>query len=82
MTPSPASGYTLPTTLPMPKLVCLTAGFNDRVFEVKPEKATIGRLDDNSFPIPEPSVSSHHCEISAKGDDIVVKDLADLMKPS
>ena len=60
----------------MPKLVCLTAGFNDRVFEVKPEKATIGRLDDNSLCLPEPSVSSHHCEIFAKGDDIIVKDLA------
>jgi pSer/pThr/pTyr-binding forkhead associated (FHA) protein len=59
----------------MPKLVCLTAGFNDRVFEVKPEKATIGRLEDNSFPVVEPSVSSHHCEVSVKGDDIVVKDL-------
>jgi pSer/pThr/pTyr-binding forkhead associated (FHA) protein len=59
----------------MPKLVCLTAGFNDRVFEVKPEKATIGRLEDNPYPVVEPSVSSHHCEVFVKGDDIVVKDL-------
>ncbi|MBL9175686.1 MAG: FHA domain-containing protein [Verrucomicrobiales bacterium] len=59
----------------MPKLVCLTAGFTDRVFEVPSEKASIGRLDDNRFPIAEPSVSSHHCEVWTKGDDIVVKDL-------
>lgn len=59
----------------MPKLVCLTAGFQDRVFDVKPEKATIGRLEDNTFAIPEPSVSSRHCEVFAKGDDIVIKDL-------
>lgn len=59
----------------MPKLVCLTAGLTDRVFDVKPEKGTLGRLEDNQFCLPEPSVSSHHCELSSKGDDIVVKDL-------
>ncbi len=59
----------------MPKLVCLTAGFTDRVFDVKPEKGTLGRLEDNPFCLPEPSVSSHHCELFAKGDDIMVKDL-------
>lgn len=59
----------------MPKLVCLTAGFTDRVFDVKSEKGTLGRLDDNAYVLPEPSVSSHHCEIMAKGDDILVKDL-------
>jgi pSer/pThr/pTyr-binding forkhead associated (FHA) protein len=59
----------------MPKLVVLTVGFNERSLDVKPEKTTIGRLDDNQFCLPEPSVSSHHCEIWSKGDDIVVKDL-------
>lgn len=59
----------------MPKLVVITAGFSDRAFEITAEKATIGRVDDNRFCIPEPSVSSHHCEVYTKGDDIVVKDL-------
>lgn len=59
----------------MPKLVCLSAGFTDRVFDVKPEKGTLGRLEDNKFCLPEPSVSSRHCELFAKGDDIMVKDL-------
>src|SRR4030095_13631551 len=59
----------------MPKLVCLTAGFTDRVFDVKPEKGTLGRLEDNTYFLPEPSVSSHHCELLAKGDDVMVKDL-------
>ena len=57
----------------MPKLVVLTVGFNDRSLEVKPEKASIGRVDDNQFCIAEPSVSSHHCEVWSKGDEIVVK---------
>ena len=59
----------------MPKLVVLTVGFNDRSLEVKSEKTTVGRLDDNQFQLAEPSISSHHCEIWTKGDDIVIKDL-------
>lgn len=59
----------------MAKLTVLTEGFSGMSLEVKPEKATVGRLDDNTFCLPEPSVSSHHCELWTKGDDIVVKDL-------
>ena len=59
----------------MAKLSVLSEGFNGLSFEVKTEKASIGRLDDNSFSIPEASVSSHHCEVWLKGDDVVVKDL-------
>jgi pSer/pThr/pTyr-binding forkhead associated (FHA) protein len=59
----------------MPKLVVITVGFNDRSFEVKPDKTSIGRLDDNQICLAEPSISSHHCELYAKGDDIIVKDL-------
>lgn len=39
------------------------------------DKTTVGRVEDNKFQIPEPSVSSHHCEVWLKGDDVVVKDL-------
>lgn len=59
----------------MAKLTVLTEGFTGMSLEVKPEKSTVGRLEDNTFSIPEPSVSSHHCELWTKGDDIVVKDL-------
>jgi pSer/pThr/pTyr-binding forkhead associated (FHA) protein len=59
----------------MAKLTALTEGFTGLSFEVKPEKATLGRLEDNTFSIPEPSVSSRHCELWLKGDDVVVKDL-------
>lgn len=59
----------------MPKLVCLSPGLTDRVFDVKPEKGNLGRLEDNIYCLPESSISSHHCELSSKGDDIVVKDL-------
>ena len=59
----------------MAKLTVLTEGFTDRSFEVKPEKTTVGRLEENAVCIPEASVSSHHCEVLLKGDDVVVKDL-------
>jgi predicted component of type VI protein secretion system len=59
----------------MAKLVVTTEGFGGRVLEVSSEKVTVGRLDDNKFCLAEPSVSSHHCELVLKGDEILVKDL-------
>ncbi len=59
----------------MPRLVVLSEGFTGRSYELKVEKTTVGRVEDNAFPIPEPSVSSHHCEISLRGNDVVIKDL-------
>jgi len=59
----------------MPKLVALTPGLAGLNYEVTTEKASIGRVDDNRFCVAEPSVSSHHCEVWLKGDDIIVKDL-------
>jgi pSer/pThr/pTyr-binding forkhead associated (FHA) protein len=59
----------------MAKLVLLSAGMTGRTHELKVDKTTIGRLEDNTFQIAEPSVSSHHCEILLRGTDVVVKDL-------
>jgi hypothetical protein len=63
------------TNQPMAKLVVLSEGLTGTTCELQAEKTTIGRLDDNTFQITEPSVSSHHCEIIRRGNDIVVKDL-------
>jgi pSer/pThr/pTyr-binding forkhead associated (FHA) protein len=59
----------------MAKLVILSQGMAGRSHELKVDKTTIGRVDDNTFPITEPSVSSHHCEIILRGADVVVHDL-------
>jgi len=59
----------------MAKLVVLSEGFSGRTYELKAEKNTIGRLEDNSFHIPEGSVSSHHCEVFLRDKEVVVKDL-------
>src|SRR5271169_520806 len=59
----------------MPKLVVLSAGMTGRTQDLKVEKTTIGRVEDNTFQIAEPSVSSHHCEVLLRGADVVVRDL-------
>ena len=59
----------------MAKLVVLSAGMTGRTHELKVDKTTIGRVDDNTFEIAEASVSSHHCEVLLRGSDVLVKDL-------
>ena len=59
----------------MAKLVVLSVGMTGRTQELKAEKTTIGRVEDNTFQITEPSVSSHHCEVLLRGKDVVVRDL-------
>jgi len=59
----------------MAKLVVLSAGMTGRTHELKVDKTTIGRVEDNTFQIAEPSVSSHHCEIVLRGSEVLVRDL-------
>jgi pSer/pThr/pTyr-binding forkhead associated (FHA) protein len=59
----------------MVKLVLLSAGMTGRTHDLKEEKTTIGRVEDNTFQIAEPSVSSHHCEVLLRGNDVIIKDL-------
>src|SRR5215471_16335525 len=60
----------------MAKLVVLSEGLTGKSYELKADKTTIGRLDDNNFQISEGSVSSHHCEVLLRGKDVVIKDLS------
>ncbi|HIG28475.1 MAG TPA: FHA domain-containing protein [Verrucomicrobiales bacterium] len=60
----------------MARLVVLSEGFTGKTYELKVDRTTIGRMEDNSFQIAEPSISSHHCEIIRQGDSITVKDLS------
>jgi predicted component of type VI protein secretion system len=59
----------------MARLVILSEGLTGKAHELTVDKTTVGRVDDNTFPIPEGSVSSHHCEILLRGVDVVVRDL-------
>jgi hypothetical protein len=59
----------------MLKLVILSPGITGRTQELNADKTTIGRVEDNTFHIAEPSVSSHHCEVLLRGSEVVVRDL-------
>ncbi len=59
----------------MAKLVVLSTGMTGRTHELKADKTTVGRVEDNTFQIVEPSVSSHHCEVLLRGKEVVVRDL-------
>ncbi len=59
----------------MAKLVILTQGLTGRAHELNVDRTTIGRVDDNLFQIAEPSVSSHHCEVHLRGNEVLIRDL-------
>jgi hypothetical protein len=59
----------------MPRLVLLSEGYTGRTYELKTERTTIGRLEDNTFQIPDGSVSGHHCELILQGNEVLVRDL-------
>ena len=59
----------------MARLVLLSEGLTGKTFELKPGLTTVGRVPDNALQIPEASVSSHHCEIQLRGNDLFVRDL-------
>jgi pSer/pThr/pTyr-binding forkhead associated (FHA) protein len=59
----------------MAKLVVLSEGMTGQSYELKVDKTTIGRVEDNTFQIPHPSVSSHHGEVLLRGTDVIIRDL-------
>lgn len=59
----------------MLKLVVLSEGFTGRTHELAAEVTTVGRLEENTFCIPEQSVSSRHCEVHLKGNEVLLRDL-------
>jgi pSer/pThr/pTyr-binding forkhead associated (FHA) protein len=59
----------------MAKLVILNQGMTGRTFEVNIERTTVGRVEDNTFQIVDPSVSSHHAEIILRGPELLVRDI-------
>src|SRR5476651_541053 len=59
----------------MAKLVIQNQGMTGRAHELSVDRTTIGRVEDNTFQIADPSVSSHHCEVHLRGSDIVIRDL-------
>jgi len=59
----------------MAKLLVLSGPLAGQSYELKVDKTTVGRVEDNTFQIADPSVSSHHCEIHLQGEGLLIKDL-------
>ncbi|MGO9587992.1 MAG: response regulator [Limisphaerales bacterium] len=59
----------------MSKLVAINPGLAGLSYELGTRWVTIGRGDKNTFQIVETSVSSQHCEVLLRGDELVVRDL-------
>jgi pSer/pThr/pTyr-binding forkhead associated (FHA) protein len=59
----------------MAKLVIQNQGMTGRTHELSVDRTTIGRVEDNTFQIADPSVSSHHCEVHLRGSEILIRDL-------
>ena len=59
----------------MSRLVAINPGLTGLSYELGTRWVTIGRSDKNAFQIVEPSVSSQHCEVLLRGNELVVRDL-------
>jgi CheY-like chemotaxis protein len=59
----------------MSRLVAITPGLSGLSYELGTHWVTIGRADDNAFQIVETSVSSQHCEVRLRGNELDVRDL-------
>jgi CheY-like chemotaxis protein len=59
----------------MSRLVAITPGLAGLSHELGRRWVTIGRGDKNAFQIIETSVSSLHCEVLLRGNELVVRDL-------
>lgn len=59
----------------MAKLVIQNQGMAGRAQELNTDRTTIGRVEDNTFQIADPSVSSHHCEVLLQGSEVLIRDL-------
>ena len=59
----------------MSRLVVITPGLNGLSHELGARWVTIGRGDRNAFQIVDTSVSSIHCEVLLRGNELVIRDL-------
>jgi CheY-like chemotaxis protein len=59
----------------MSRLVAINPGLTGLSCELGTRWVTIGRGDKNAFQIVETSVSSQHCEVLLRGNELIVRDL-------
>jgi Inner membrane component of T3SS, cytoplasmic domain len=60
----------------MPRLLITNGVQQGRAFRLRTGVNRIGRSVDNHFQVPDPSVSSSHCELTLSAADVLVRDLS------
>src|SRR3954447_21275938 len=59
----------------MPRLHVTLPDGSDATHELTDEIITLGRVEDNMIQIDDASVSSHHAELSQRGEEYILKDI-------
>jgi pSer/pThr/pTyr-binding forkhead associated (FHA) protein len=59
----------------MPKFQITLPDNTELSYELTEELVTVGRLSDNAIELVDASVSSHHAEISVRGEDYILRDI-------
>ncbi len=58
----------------IPKFVVLSEQLRGQMFELSQDEITIGRSDDRTICLKDPTVSTLHCKVTRNGDKYVIAD--------
>lgn len=58
----------------IPKFIVLSEQLRGRMFELNQDEITIGRSDDRTITLKDPTVSTLHCKITRNGDKTIIVD--------
>ena len=58
----------------IPKFVVLSEQLRGQMFELSQDEITIGRSDDRTICLKDPTVSTLHCKVARNGDKYVIAD--------
>ena len=58
----------------IPKLIVLNELLRGQMFELTQDEITIGRSDDRTICLKDPTVSTLHCKLTRNGDKYVIAD--------
>ena len=58
----------------IPKFVVLSEQLRGQMFELKQDEITIGRSDERTICLKDPTVSTLHCKVTRSGDKVIIAD--------
>ena len=57
-----------------PKFVVLSEQLRGQMFQINQDEITIGRSDDRTICLKDPTVSTLHCKVTRSGDKVIIAD--------